>query len=90
MLVIIEQCSQGRKVKARDMLRIIKSTMRYLARQGLAFCKVDFSDSNVIQLLELRAEDIPKINDWLAKSRQKYTSPDNQNEMWLLKFKEIS
>ena len=78
---LLSNTHKEEKLHARDMLRIILSSIRYLARQGLAFRKVDSSDSNLIQLLELRAEDVPKINNWLAKSRQKYTSPENQNEM---------
>ncbi len=45
------------KLQARDMLRIILSSMRYLARQGLAFRKDDFSDSNLIQLLEFKVSE---------------------------------
>lgn len=38
-------------------------------------------DSNLIQLLNLRAEDKPHLKDWLHKSWRKYTSHENQNEM---------
>ena len=68
-------------VKARDMLAIILSSVRYLARQGLALRKADDLESNLIKLLELRAEDNAQITNWLAKGRRKYTSHENQNEM---------
>lgn len=63
------------------MLRIIISSIKYLARQGLALRRVDDSESNLIQLLQLRAEDDPRILQWLRKSQQKYTSHENQNEI---------
>ena len=52
-----------------------------MARQGLALRRVDDSESNLIQLLQLRAEDDPRILQWLRKSQQKYTSHENQNEI---------
>lgn len=78
---LLSKAHKEEKIRARDMLRIILSSVRFLARQGLAFRKVNYSDSNLIRLLELRAEDVFQITDWLAKSRRKYVSPENQNEM---------
>ncbi len=75
---LLSKAHKEEKVRARDMLRILLSSV---ARQGLAFRKVNYSDSNLIRLLELRAEDVFQITDWLAKSRRKYVSPENQNEM---------
>lgn len=37
--------------------------------------------SNLIQLLKLRAEDNVNIDSWLKRDQRKYTSPENQNEM---------
>ena len=64
------------------MLRRIISSIRFLARQGLAL-RGDGSDSsaNLIQLLRLRAEDRPEIVEWLDRSARKHTSPENQNEI---------
>lgn len=64
------------------MLRVIISSIRFLARQGLALWG-DGSDSsaNLIQLLHLRAEDKPEILDWLDRRASKHTSPENQNEI---------
>ena len=61
---------------------MILSSVRFLARQGLAL-RGDASDAsaNLIQLLRLRAEDKPEVLQWLDKSAHKHTSPENQNEM---------
>ncbi len=41
----------------------------------------DESDSNFIQLLNLRAEDDVRIKDWMEKKTDKYVSHDMQNEI---------
>ena len=67
------------------MLTIILSSVRYLARQGLALRGGgDDAESNLIQLLQLRAEDNPNITQWLRISARKYTSHESQNEMLLI------
>ena len=77
-----EQLSQAHKAEkehARNMLRLILSSVCFLARQGLAL-RGDGSDIS-IQLLRLRAEDKPQVLQWLDKSVRKHTAPENQNEM---------
>lgn len=77
------------KVENRKILFIIFSSVRFLARQGLALRghyktndeEKGEMDSNFMQLLKLRAEDNPKILKWIEKTRNKFTSPDIQNEM---------
>ena len=66
------------------MLTIILSSVRYLARQELALRGGDDAESNLIQLLQLRAEDNPQMRDWLRRSARKYTSHENQNEMLVI------
>lgn len=39
------------------------------------------ASANLIQLLHLRAEDKPCVLQWLDKSANKHTAPENQNEM---------
>lgn len=88
---MLSAISAEQKADNRVMLRTILTSLRYLGRQGLAFRgryqKVDDtnegseSDSNFIQLLMTRAEDNPSIMKWLKKSRDKFTSPDIQNEI---------
>eukprot|EP00731_Ephydatia_muelleri_P015790 Em0009g214a len=73
---------KAEKEEARDMLQMILSSVRFLARQGLALCG-DGNDafSNLTQLLNVRAEDNPKILPWITKKACKHMHPDNQNEM---------
>ena len=87
------------KTENRVMLRMILTSIRYLARQGLAFrgrFKISDEsnegyeiDSNFIQLLNLRAEDSPLILKWLQKSQDKFTSADIQNEILGIMAKSI-
>ena len=37
--------------------------------------------SSFHQLLLLRSEDDPSLKNWMAKSNEKYTSPEIQNEI---------
>ena len=78
----LSRAHRAEKEYARDMLRLIKSSLRNLARQGLAL-RGDGSDesSNLIQLLRLLAENNPQVLHWLNKSARKHTAPENQNEM---------
>ena len=78
---LLSKAHREEKVAARDMLTIILSSVRYLARQGLALRGDDDTESNLIQLLHLRAEDKPQLMKWLERSSRKYTSHENQNEM---------
>ena len=78
----LSRVHRAEKEQARDILLLIMSSIRFLARQGLAL-RGDHSDesANLVQLLHLRAEDKPQLLKWLEKSAQKHTSPENQNEM---------
>ena len=56
------------------MLRLIISSIGFLARQGLDLRgSGDDSSANLIQLLCLRAEDKPQIREWLDRSVHKHT-----------------
>ena len=76
----------SQKAENRKILMTILSNIRFLGRQGLAFRGQYYSgdaqekgyeiDSNFIQLLLLRAEDNPRILQWMEKSQDKFTSPD--------------
>lgn len=78
---LLSQAHRANKVQARGM-RLILSSVHFLARQGLAL-RGDGSDTseNFIQLLQLRAEDKPEVLQWLQRSARKHTAPENQNEM---------
>jgi hypothetical protein len=76
------------RAENRRMLQIILSSIRYLGRQGLALRgrykaedDVLECDSNFIQLLKMRAEDNPRLLNWMEKSQAKFTSPSIQNEI---------
>ena len=55
------------------------SSLKYLARQGLALGGHKRMDSNLIQLLKTRAEDIPELNKWIENGQ--YLSPVVINEL---------
>ena len=69
------------KEENRAYLMQILSSICFLARQGLALQGDNDSDSNMHQLLLLRAIDNPKILSYLEKKKNKFTSPDIQNEL---------
>ena len=70
------------KLEHRHCFIKIMSNVKFLARQGLAFRgHGDETDSNFLQLLKLRAEDDTKIEKWLQRKTNKYTSADIQNEL---------
>ena len=69
--------------KAHQVERFLKilSNLRFLACQGIAIRgHGDESDSNFHQLLKLRKDD-PRIETWLKKKTDTYTSSDIQNEI---------
>lgn len=65
------------------MLSKLLSTIRFLARQGLALRghheDIDSLDGNLYKLLLLRAEDCPQLKSWVQ--RKEYTSPEIVNEI---------
>ena len=60
--------------------------IRFLGRQGIALRGHDDSESNFIQLLNLRACDDPKIANWLQKNPTSTQAPDIQNELMALEI----
>ena len=63
----------------REMLMKELSSLRYLARQGLAIRGHDEEDGNLRQLLRCCAEDVQGLESWLDDSR--YLSHDIVNEL---------
>ena len=55
------------------------STVRLFLRQGLSLRGHTDAESNLTQLLVLRAEDAPELKGWVAAKR--YTSPEMVNEL---------
>ena len=72
----------SQKVKNRNALLQIVSSIRYLSRQGLALRgDGDESNGNLKQLLRMKAEEDPNLAEWLKRKENVYTSPDVQNEL---------
>ena len=66
----------------REYLLKVLSTVRFLARQGLALRgDGDEVDSNLHQILVLRGEDYSAMSKFLERQQLKYTSPEVQNEL---------
>lgn len=71
---------EDQKRENRMYLIKVLSTIKYLARQGIAFRgDKDDSDSNFVQLLKLRSSDDPRIQTWMKRTKD-FTSPELQNE----------
>ena len=54
------------KSNRKCLLKIIE-TLLYLARQGVALRGLVDIESNFMQLLELRTNDVLQLRDWLSK-----------------------
>lgn len=65
---------------ARSALQVIFTTVKFLARQGLAFRGHTDDEGNFMQLLKLRCLDNPQLSHWLER-KVDYTSPKAQNDM---------
>ena len=55
------------------------SSLKYLARQGMALQGHDQMDSNLTQLLKTRAEDVPELTNWIENKQ--YLSPVIMNKL---------
>ena len=80
-----EQLSQqhvAQKLKNRQALYQILSSIRFLGRQGLAI-RGDGNelDVNFQQLLRMKAEEDSNLGEWLKRKENVYTSPEIQNEI---------
>ena len=70
------------KALNRQCLLKIAQNIRFLARQGLSLCGDGSNDnSNFNQILLLRTLDDPNLLTWMQRKAEKYTSPENQNEL---------
>jgi hypothetical protein len=73
------QVDAGQKL-ARQALHVIITSLQYLAAQGLAIRGHEETQGNFVQLLNLRANDIPDLATWLNR-RDTWTSNSIQNEI---------
>ena len=77
---MLSQQHAKEKAGNRKILLKILSNVRFLARQGLALRgDGDESDSNFMQLLNLRGEDDPMVTEWLHR-KYKHASHEIQDE----------
>jgi len=77
------QLSTQRNAEQREAqinLIVIVTSIKYLARQGLALRGHDSDDGNFQQLLLLRCSDNPSMRRWLER-KVAFTSPQAQNEI---------
>jgi len=90
---IIYSMSSAKKKEmddARVGLRKIFSTVKVLAKQGLSFRGRDNDDhSNLMQILKMRAEDVPELKTWLNRTGYTWTHHDIINEIIELFANEI-
>ena len=86
---LLNQTHKSEKENARRMLDISLTSVRYLARQDLALRGDTSEESNLVQLLCLQAKDNPPLLNWLQKLANKYTSPENQNEMMMIMANQV-
>ncbi len=77
---LLSSIHKNEKEEARNVLKTIISSVRFLGKQGLALRGHDEEQSNLVQLLRLRAEDNPLLGKWLERTWRKFTSHENQNE----------
>uniref|UniRef100_A0A3B4UR12 TTF-type domain-containing protein n=1 Tax=Seriola dumerili TaxID=41447 RepID=A0A3B4UR12_SERDU len=77
----LSAAKQKQMAEARTALMSILSSVQYLACQGLAIQGHVDTESNLRQLLNLRAQDIPELQSWLACNESKWLSHDILNEM---------
>ena len=75
-----KQVATEKQANRQYLLKVL-STVRFLARRGLALCgSGDESDSNLHQLLLLQGEDFPSMTKYMERKQLKYISHDVQNE----------
>ena len=74
-----KQLQSDQIVAQKCLLRLI-SSLRFLARQGLAVRGHDEAQGNLLQLLQLRSEDCSELCNWMER-RDNWLSHDVQNEI---------
>ena len=77
--MVDEQVKSAQAVRRTFLLKQL-SSMRYLGRQGIGVRGHTDEESNLIQLLKTRAEDVPCLHQWIKEG--KYLSHDIINELY--------
>jgi hypothetical protein len=79
----ISRQKQQQQREARTAVMTLLSSMRYLARQGLAIRGHETDTGNYYQLVKLRRDDVSELHTWLQRTTN-FMSSDVQNEMLTL------
>ena len=87
---VLSKQAASEKQQNRQYLLKVLSSIRFLAHQGLQLRgDGNETDSNLRQLLDLRAEDFPLIHQFLQRQQLKYTTHDVQNEFLSIMAQQI-
>ena len=78
--LLSQQISADQNI-AQKCLKVIFTTIGYLARQGLALRGHDDDEGNFTQLLRVQSLDVPEVRSWLERSTSRYTHHSIQDEM---------
>lgn len=81
---MMNETARATMAENRRCLIAIIECLQFLARQGLAFQGNTEEESNVSQLLQLRAKDRLELLVWLNRTADKHTSHEIQNEFNLI------
>ncbi|KAH9379775.1 hypothetical protein HPB48_020417 [Haemaphysalis longicornis] len=77
---LLSQHRSRQQEEARQAVRAIVSSVRYLCRTGQALQGQTKDDGNLLDLLDERSQDVPALKKWLEQ-RDKWLSSDIQNEL---------
>lgn len=80
ILNLLITTKEAQQKKSKSILFKIITSLRYLARQGLAIRGHDSSDGNFMQLLKLRQGDCEELKNWMQRAKS-YTGSTIQNEI---------
>ncbi|KAG0427797.1 hypothetical protein HPB47_025178 [Ixodes persulcatus] len=80
VIKLLSEQSLKEQNDARTALRVVFSSIRYLARSGQALRGHSYEDGNLRLLLDERSQDVPALGMWM-KRRDKWLSADVQNEV---------
>lgn len=82
---VVQRVSSAVKIQMKEnrtALQIVFSTLKVLAQQGMPLRgSNDDKNSNFLNILKLRAEDVKELQSWLNRSGHKWLHHDVQNEV---------
>ncbi|KYN28567.1 Zinc finger MYM-type protein 1 [Trachymyrmex cornetzi] len=81
VIYCLSKTKKKEMIDARVALLKIFSTVKLLAKQGLSFRGKDDEYFNLVQILKMRAEDVPELNTWLNRTAYTWLYHDIINEI---------